>query len=70
MNLALADHDLPEDGDGDAEALEHIWWTYAQEASKFDNNRISHLHKTLDVILIFVRTAFISGEFEIYRLMI
>jgi hypothetical protein len=67
LNQALADHDLSEDGD--AEALEHIWWTYAQEASKFDNNRISHLHKTLDVILIFVRTVFVSEEFNIYELM-
>ena len=68
MNQALADRDLPEDADADADALEHIWWTYAQEASKFDNNRISHLHKTLDVILIFVRIAFVSGEFEFYGL--
>ena len=57
LNQVLADHGVPEDGD--AEALEHIWWTYAQEASKFDHHRINHLHKTLDVILIFVRIVFI-----------
>jgi len=40
--------------------LEHIWWKYAKEANTFDDRRISHLHKTLDVILLFVRETFIS----------
>jgi hypothetical protein len=57
-NQVLAGHNFPEDGD--AEALAHIWWTYAQEANQFDHRRISHLHKSLDVRLIFVRTTFIN----------
>jgi hypothetical protein len=40
--------------------LEHIWWKYAKEADTFDDRRISHLQKTLDVILLFVRETFIS----------
>ena len=51
--------------DADADALTHIWWMYAQEASKFDQHRISHLHKTLDVILLFVRTAVVMCGLQI-----
>lgn len=52
-NYVLAGHNIPED-EREAEALAHIWWTYAQEANEFDHRRISHLHKSLDVRLIFV----------------
>jgi hypothetical protein len=62
-NQVLAGSYIPEDN-ADAEALQHIWWTYSQEANKFDQRRLSHLHKNLDVRLIFVRTTstFTSSE--------
>lgn len=45
---------IPEDA-RDAEALQNIWWTYAHESSAFDQRRISSLHKSLDIRLVFVR---------------
>lgn len=43
---------MPEDRD--VEALQNIWWTYAQEASAFDQRKISSLNKSLDSRLVFV----------------
>lgn len=46
----------------DAEALRDIWKIYAHEATEFDHCRISSLHKSLDVRLIFVRSVTHSAE--------
>lgn len=51
-NQVLAGMNIPDDRD--TNALKQIWWTYAQEASEFDNRRLSDFHRSLDVRLIFV----------------
>jgi hypothetical protein len=69
-NQVLAGSYIPEDN-ADAEALQHIWWTYSQEANKFDQRRLSHLHKNLDVRLIFsgifsaILTPFIAESYKL-----
>lgn len=56
----LAGSNMP--NDRDAEALKNVWAIYADEAGEFDHRRISNLHKSLDVRLIFVsRTSYIMN---------
>jgi len=57
-NQGQADTNFPEEGG--PEALGRIWLKYAAEADKFDDRKMNHLHKTLDVILLFVSHAVIS----------